>query len=256
MIDRFSMIDRVVQTRVVQRLRAAARDAATSELSVLRQQRGRARQIRTAIDDLLHVAEDRLALPKIGSNVFPKPPGTRWSWRPPQWRGPVMPRGIAGIENAATLGAGLKVFHDCKVSELTLRQIRNCREEDLAAYGVTLDVLGFDGSFLSVVVDLPPEASDGLRRRDIIRLHGLIDAERPATVFARLNIKCGPNTAQLVEEISVSETNVTADFDLAYAELNENRIDSMWLDLILENPAMNQMRIRDLTFCRYPRAEV
>jgi len=49
---------------------------------------------------------------------------------------------------------------------------------------------------------------------------------------------------------------VTADFDLAYAELNENRIDSMWLDLILENPAMNQMRIRDLTFCRYPRAEV
>jgi len=199
-IDRFSMIDRVVQTRVVQRLRAAARDAATSELSVLRQQRGRARQIRTAIDDLLHVAEDRLALPKIGSNVFPKPPGTRWSWRPPQWRGPVMPRGIAGIENAATLGAGLKVFHDCKVSELTLRQIRNCREEDLAAYGVTLDVLGFDGSFLSVVVDLPP--------------------------------------------------------DLAYAELNENRIDSMWLDLILENPAMNQMRIRDLTFCRYPRAEV
>jgi len=86
-IDRFSMIDRVVQTRVVQRLRAAARDAATSELSVLRQQRGRARQIRTAIDDLLHVAEDRLALPKIGSNVFPKRVGRLAPprYHPPPW---------------------------------------------------------------------------------------------------------------------------------------------------------------------------
>lgn len=256
MSDRFSMMDRLVQMRVLRRLRAAASGATSADLSVLRVQRTRARQMQGAINDLLHVAEDRLALPKIGSNVFPKPPGTRWSWRPPQWRGPMAPRGIAGVQNAATLGSGLKVFHDCKTSEMTLRQIRNTHEEDLAAFGVTLDVLGFDGSFMSLVIDLPSEAADGLRKRDIIRVHGLMDSERQATVFARLNIKCGPNTAQLVAELAVSETDITADFDLAYADLNENRIDGMWLDLILEDPAMNQLRIRDLTFCRYPRAEV
>jgi len=30
----------------------------------------------------------------------------------------------------------------------------------------------------------------------------------------------------------------------------------VWLDLIFESPEMNQVTIRDLTFCRYPRAEI
>ena len=55
-------------------------------------------------------------------------------------------------------------------------------------------------------------------------------------------------------EIDTGETAV--DFDLAYADIVENRIETMWLDLIFDDPAMNQVRMRDLTFCRYPRAEV
>lgn len=254
--QRHGLLNKFIHRRVLARWLEAARNVEHAEMSVLREQRQKARQLRNAVDKVLYVADSRLALPRIGSNIFSRPPGTKWSWRPMLWRGPISPKGAAGVQNGDYVGSEIKVFHDCKFSELTLRQIRNTREEDLAPFGLQMDVLGFEGSFLSVVIDLPPEAADGLRKRDIIRVQGLIVTERPATVFARLNIKCGPNTEQLVQELPLRDRDVIVDFDLAYADLNEHRIDGMWLDLIFEDPAMNQLRIRDLSFCRYPRAEL
>ncbi len=256
MAGRFGLKDRFVFQRMLAHWTSAAQQAEQAELSTLRDQRHKAKQVRGALDKLLHTADSRLALPRVGSNVFPKPPGTRWSWRPPLWRGPITPKGAAGLQNADVIGPGMKVFHDCNVSELTFRQVRNLQEEDLAAFGLEMDVLGFDGSFLSVVIDLPDDVADGLRKRDIIRVQTWIKTERPATIFARLNIKCGPNTEQLVQELPLRDNDVSVDFDLAYADVVENRIEGMWLDLIFEEPAMNQLRIRDMTFCRYPRADV
>ncbi len=253
---RFTFKDRFVFQRMMAYWTGAARDAESTELSTLRADRQKARQLRGAIDKLLYVADSRLALPRVGSNTFPKPPGTRWSWRPPLWRGPITPKGAVGLSNAEEISPGMKVFHDCAVSELTFRQIRNNREEDLAAFGLRMDVLGFGGSFLSVAIDLPADAAEGLRKRDILSVHALMSIERPAAVFARLNIKCGPNTSQLVEELPLSTRAVAVDFDLAYTDIVENRIEAMWLDLIFDEPAMNLIFINDLTFCRYPRAEV
>lgn len=256
MSDQTSLVDRLVFRRLLARWTAASRAADQADLSVLREQRQRARQIRSAVDRLMYVADERLGQPRIGANVFAKPPGTRWFWRPPLWRGPIAPRGAAGLQNAATIGPDMKVFHDCSVSEMTFRQVRNTREEDLAAFGLQMDVLGFDGSFLSVVIEMPDDAVDGLRKRDILRVQAMITTERPATVFARLNIKCGPNTEQLVQELPLADRDVIIDFDLAYADIVENRISGMWLDLIFEEPAMNHLRITDMVFYRYPRADV
>ena len=256
MAARITLKDRFMFQRMMSYWTGAAQSAGTTELSALRNERQKARQLRGVIDKLLFTAEDRLALPRVGSANFPKPPGTRWSWRPPLWRGPIAPKGAVGLGNAATIGSGLKVFHDCSVSTLTCRQLRNNREEDLAPFGLQMDVLDFDGSFLSVSLDLPQDAAEGLRKRDILRVQVLISVERPAPVFARLNVKCGPNTSQMVEELPLAARDVAVDFDLAYSDIVENRIDAMWLDLIFDDPAMNQIVISDLTFCRYPRAEV
>ena len=140
------------------------------------------------------------------------------------------------------------------MSEITARQVRNQREEDLAPFGLRLDVFRFDGSFLSLVIDLPEQAAAGLRRTDIIRLGAIVDAEKPLEIFARLNVKHGPNTEQMVLELPIDQDEVTVEFDLAYTELNERRIERLWLDLIFEGPEMNQVTLRDLTLCRYPRA--
>jgi len=254
--SKFGMIDRLLHRREIARWSKAARQANEAELETLRQQRQRARQLRGKLDQLTHVAGSRLALPRIGSNSFSRPGGTLWSWRPQLWRGPLGQRGHAAAVNKTHLGDEVVLYHDCKISELTLRQVRNLREEDLAPFGLQMDVFRFDGSFLSVVLEMPPKAVEGLQRRHLIQLRTIMESEKPIEVFARLNIKHGPNTEKIVLELPIDQNEVMVEFDLAYSDLNEKRIENMWVDLIFEGPEMNQVTIRDITFCRYPRAEL
>ncbi|WP_428927059.1 DUF6478 family protein [Marinibacterium sp. SX1] len=251
-----SYLDRVNFRRAVRRWRRLARAATDVDLPELRHQRGEARQLRMHLDRLIHVADGRLTMPGIGTNAFPRPHGTDWAWRPEAWRGPLGRPGMAAVETKTMFGAQLTLFHDCARSELTLRQLRNHRPEDLAPFGLRMDVLGFDGSFLSLVVDLPDEAVQGLTRNNLVRLNTVIEMERPIEIFARLNVQHGPNTEQIVRELPLHEDEVMVEFDLAYSKLNEKRVERAWVDLIFEGPEMNQVVLRDLTFARLPRASL
>ncbi len=253
---RIGVIEQMLHRGALSRWRRAARQAATTELTRLRSLRQKARQLRLHLDELMYVADSRLALPRIGSNAFPKPAGTDWSWRPQIWRGPLPRKGMASVPSKTPIGDEVTVFHDCRISELTLRQLRNSREEDLAPFGLRMDVFRFDGSFLSLVLDLPDSACEGLKKRHLVRLDTIIETEKPLEIFARLNVRHGPNTETIVRELPLYQEDVSVEFDLAYSKLNEKRVERMWVDLIFEGPEMNQITIRDITFSRYPRAEL
>jgi len=242
--------------RFKRRWAKAAREAASAPLDQLRGQRSKARELRTHLNELIHVADERLALPMIGSTQFRRPQGSDWGWRPQLWRGSLPVPGLSSVQNQSQLGEEVTLFHDCAFSELTLRQLRNTREADLAPYGLRMDVFKFDGSFLSLVIDLPPEAVQGLKRRHLLRMDTIVEMEKPLEIFARLNIKHGPNTEQIVRELPLHEEDIMVEFDLAYTKLNEKRVEKAWLDLIFEGPEMNQVVLRDLTFSRRPRAEL
>ena len=233
----------------------AALQADTADLPKLRQQRSRARVLRYHLNRLIHVADSRLALPMIGSTAIQKPYDADWAWRPQLWRGSMPTPGMAAVENKRKMGDEVTLFHDCTVSELTLRQLRNTKEADLAPFGLRMDVFRFDGSFLSIAVDLPDDAIAGLGRRHLVRLETIVEMEKPLEIFARLNIRHGPNTEQLVRELPLNQADVMVEFDLGYTRVNEKRVEKVWVDLIFEGPEMNQVTIRDLTFSRRPRAE-
>jgi len=249
------LLDHLVTRQELRRWKKAAQAARTDDLSELRGTRARARALKSKLDALLHEADARLALPMLGSNVFPLPHGTDWSWRPELWRGPIAQRGIASAPSKARLGHEITLHHDCIHSELSLRQLRNTRAEDLAPYGLRMDVFAFDGSFLSLVVEMPQDALHGLRKTHLIRLVMRVELEKPLEMFARLNITQGPNTEQIVREFPVKGEETMVEFDLAYTDINEERLEKAWLDLIFEGPDMNQVTIRDLTLARCPRAE-
>jgi hypothetical protein len=253
-IDR--LIDGWVHRRALARWGAAAARAETVDLETLRRDLARARQLRRRLDRLVHVAEGRLALPYIGSNAMRRPLGADWLWRPELWRGPLVPFGRAAVENRTQFGGEATIFHDCAISELTFRQIRNTREDDLAPFGVRLDVFRFDGSFLSLVLELPPEAVQGLTRRHLVRFDCVVELEKPLEMFVRLNIRHGPNTEQLVRELPMDAAAMAVDFDLAYSKLNEKRVEKAWVDIIFEGPELNQITLRDVTMSRRPRAEL
>ena len=221
-----------------------------------RRQRANARRIKQHLDELIHVAESRLALPIIGNQSFPVPVEADWAWLPELWCGPLAVPGMSSVQTKSMLGREVTLFHDCAQSEITLRQLRNMREADLAAFGLRLDVFRFDGSYLSLAVDLPDDASRNLRRKHLIRVETIVEMEKRLEIFARLNIKHGPNTEQIVRELPLHEEEIRVEFDLAYTKLNEKRVEKMWLDLIFEGPQMNQVVLRDLTFSRRKRAEL
>lgn len=243
-------------TRVLRRWRKAQLRAGTEDLYALRKTRARARELRRRMDMVLHVADARLTLPLIGSNAIQKPLHSDWAYRPELWCGPISPPGIAAVQSRAAIGDEVRIFHDCKISELTVRQVRNTRDGDLAPFGLRLDVFRFDGSFLSLVIELPKSAVEGLARRHLMRMTAVIDMEQPLEMFARLNIRHGPNSEQLVRELEIVEGRAVVEFDLATTNLNEKRLERAWVDLIFEGPQMNQIVLRDVTFSRRPRAEV
>ena len=254
--QRTSLFEKLLSRRVRAFWSRAANSAGTTDLSLLRNQRNEARILRQKLDELTYTADNRLALPRIGSSTFPKPAGTDWSWRPQLWRGALPVKGMSSVESKTMLGDEVTIFHDCQISELTLRQLRNTREADLASFGLRMDVFRFDGSFLSLVLNLPQTSCEGLLRRHLLRMEAIVEVEKPLEIFARLNVRHGPNTEQIVRELPMEGDKVMVEFDLAYTKLNEKRVEAMWIDLIFEGPEMNQVTIRDVTFSRHPRAEL
>lgn len=236
-----------------ERLAGRLPEMSLGELAAARQD---AAELHHRLARVIHSADARLMLPHVGSNAIERPLGTDWAYRPELWRGPLARRGLSSVQTKTAVGGEAVIFHDCRHSELTYRQLRNTREEDLAPFGFRMDVFGFDGSYLSLVLHLPDSAVEGLRARHIIRVSPVVELEKRLEIFARLNVRHGPNTEQLVRELPIGAEDLSVEFDLAYSEINERRIERIWLDLIFENPQMNQITLRDLTLTRRPRAEI
>ena len=251
-----SLIGRALHWFTVARWRTAARRASDTDLDALAAQNQMAQRLMRPMRALNIAAESRLALPRIGSTTFAQPPGTDWSWRPKAWRVAVPERGIAPALPKTGLTDEVLIFHDSKQAEISLRQTRNMREDDLAPFSMVLEVFHFEGSYLSLVIEVPPASCEGLKRRHLVRLDAVIEREQPANIHVRLNVLNGPNTEQVLLTLPNDGPETMVEFDLAYGQLNERRAERMWIDLMIESPAMNQITFRDFTLSRYPRAEI
>ena len=226
----------------------------------LRTLQAEARELRRDLDSLLARAQARLEGPGRAADVLNLPGGTDWRWRPSFLSQRITPAGIAAPQSGEHLGDEAAVWHDCPSQALILRQMPNRNAADLAPYGLQLETLGFCGSYLSVAINLPPSSLDGLTRSHIVRLDAEGGVERPMSIYARLNVGHGPNTDELLRHLGDLVPGVALsrviEFDLHYLEINEKRLERMWLDLIFEAPQMNSVRIRDLFFSRHLRADM
>jgi len=214
--------------------------------------RGRAIEMRRHIDRFVQAADARLEEAPTLTADDRLPLGTDWVWRPDPWTGRLSGPGLASVGSGSALGDSVHLFHDCPLAEIGLRQRRNPGERGLPAFGVEVEVFGFRGSFLSLALELPDAAAQGLRARHLIRLETLAECERPLGLFARLNLQQGPNVAPILRQVSVERGERVVEFDLAGT--GAARVERLWLDLIFEAPAMNRITLRDVRLSRHPRA--
>jgi hypothetical protein len=214
--------------------------------------RGRAVEMRRHIDRFVWAADARLEAAPPLPQQDGLPLGTDWVWRPDPWTGRLAVPGQAPAETGAPLGEGVHLFHDCPLAEIGLRQRRNTGDRGLPPFGIEVEVFGFAGHFLSLALDLPPEAAQGLGPRHLVRLETVADCEQTLGLFARLNLQQGPNVAQILRQVSVERGTRVVEFDLALAGAGQT--EKLWLDLIFETPALNRIALRDVRLSRHPRA--
>lgn len=208
----------------------------------------------------LQLSDPRAQRARAALGSMAMPAGTDWRWRPPMLCGPISPAAIVAPRSGRRLGGEVALWHDCGQRALMLRQVQNRRATDLAAFGLRLEVMGFTGDYMSLSLDLPPEVTQGLTADHILRLEAVLRAERPITVYGRVNLSQGPNTArhlrQLGHPIDASPAHRVVEFDLAYADLAPRPVDKVWLDLIFEAPRMNAVTLTDIVLSRHPRAQI
>jgi hypothetical protein len=183
---------------------------------------------------------------------IPAPLHSDWSHRPALWAAAVPSSDQTGLASSTPVAADTRLFHDCPLCQITLAQ----SPTNSRPLAITLAVAEFQGSYLSLAIDLPAAAARGLLKRHLIRVGAMIEAAQPTAVYARLNILNGPNTERLTDRMEGEGADRVAEFDLAYSEMDEARVDRLWLDLIFEAPRQNRITVHDLTLSRRPRAQL
>lgn len=242
-----SWIERALFKRNLARWAEEADRAGNTGIARLKTLRKRAWSLRSQLDRLIAQSETRLR----PAPAIPRPLGADWLWRPDIFtQAQAVP--FSGADRAR-ISADMTLFHDCALAELGISQIRGRDPESATPFALQIDVFEFRGGFLSLAIDLPEGAVQGLRRKHVIMLKVQSRLERQGRIFARLNVRHGPNAEQMLAEV---DGNGAVEFDLVYSKLNEARVEKMWLDLIFEDPRMNRIVLQDLTMIRRPRAEI
>lgn len=221
--------------------------------------RDRAQRLHRDVSRFLQ-ASDPWAMRDRGVSRDDLPPGTEWHWRPDLLRVGIHPPAVAAPPSGHRLGKDAALWHDCPHRAMIVRQSTRPQPGQGACHPVGIEIMGFAGSFLSLALDLPAEAIGRLGPDRILNLDMAMDAERPITVYARINLRQGPNTEtmlrQLGEPAAGQGARRRAEFDLAYAGLAHRPIERAWLDMILEQPRMNAVVLRDMVLSHRGRAQV
>lgn len=187
------------------------------------------------------------------------PRGTEWGWRCDVLSAPLPKPELVAPGNGAPLQTGLAIWHDGNADALCVRQIAADAVDDQPPFALKIDIDGFSGSFLSLSQDFPPEALRDLTRSHIIRLYLALSSEASVVCYARLNIGHGPNIGQMLHKLEqppAAAGGQVVEFDLAYTNMSEKRLNKIWLDLIFEAPVTNQITLHDMVMSRHFRAEM
>ncbi|MFD0982393.1 DUF6478 family protein [Tropicimonas aquimaris] len=188
---------------------------------------------------------------------FERPLCADWLWRPDPWIRPCFSGPVPVEGSGQNITPGVSLFHDATAASATIAH--TATPEADAPYGLSMDVGAFDGSFLSLALDLPADGIAGISRRHLLGVSFRLEAPPAAKVFARFNLRHGPNTETLLRalpETREATGRIPVEFDLAYIEMNERRVTAAWIDVIFQQPAQTGFRIDDLVLYRRPRAQL
>lgn len=253
-------LSRRIRARAARQWQGLLDRAQRRDSPVPRDMRDEARDLQQILTRYLHTTQTRSLGASDSLARMELPAGTDWRWRPEILRARNAIPALVAPPSGRWLSDEVALFHDCPKRALILRQARNRRATDLSDYALALEVMGFEGSFLSFSLGFPAQALEGLGGHHVVRLESTLQSERPITVYARLNIQQGPNTEKILRQmgdpIEGANCNRVVEFDLGYADMSQRSVEKVWLDVIFEAPFMNAVALRDVILSRHARAQI
>ena len=172
-----------------------------------------------------------------------------WYWVPQLWCDGATGVSHPQIASNTPLCDGVKLFHSAEAQSVGISSLTE-GENTAIAVDVRSDLL----NYLSLVIDLPDQIARTLTRDQIVELDAHISA-LDSPVYARLNLRYGPNTEHMNILLYDHQDQTKAEFDLWYSKLNAPRMEKAWIDLIVDNPPVGQITISDLALTRRKRAQ-
>ena len=247
-------IDGLRHRRVVRLLSRRATEMATLDADHVRALRKQARALHATAAQTIAAADQVLGDGDGGTWLPQLPPRTDWVHRPAVWTTPLSPATLAAVPSGHGLGDGISVHHDGSDDSILIRQIDTTGPTGIDRRALMMEADGFRGSFLSLAVGFPAAALRNLGNGLVFRAD--ISMERPAQaeIFARLNLRHGPNTEKIIHSIAPNARH--AEFDIYYADLDPENVTDIWLDVIFNAPTSSRLILHDLVLSRHPRANV
>lgn len=181
-----------------------------------------------------------------------------WAWRPAPWASRLSGAAVDWVQSGHALSGDVSLHHDAS-SACRIACSQMAQPEGPADQALSLTAEGFDGSFLSLALELPPAAWQGLRPDHLLGVW-LALTEEGGGVYLRLNIRHGPNHLQLLRHVppgsGADAGGVLTEFDLICTPFNEKRVSQIWCDLILGDEGSSGAVLRDVSLTRRPRAAI
>jgi len=190
----------------------------------------------------------------VAAPSLPRPLHCDWAWRPAVLRAPLSPEAAGEVASGTVLAPGETLHHD--------RAWAGYAQGPGAAGGAprTLTLRAGPGEgFVALAIDLPAEAARGLAPRHLLGLRLGLAAPVGGDVYLRLNLRHGPNLAQLLREVPVAAQRPEGrliEFDLAYETINLRRVGHVWWDVIFSGAGLCEAVLTEATFTRRPRADM
>lgn len=200
--------------------------------------------------------EDGSAGPGRAVHPLPRPLHCEWAWRAVPWAARLALSPGDGLADGTVIAPGVTLHHDDPAGMVGAAQ--SATPDGPAPFALALAARPFAGSFLSLAIDLPADAAP-LLPRHLLGVQVALAAPLGNPVYLRLNLRHGPNTAQLLRLVDArlqGPAPALVEFDLAYARFNPRRVTKIWCDVILTGPGPLSAELLDLAFTRRPRAEM
>jgi len=190
---------------------------------------------------------------EMTAGQFGIPLNCDWAWRPEEFYQEAVICPQASPKSGVKIGPNTKLFFNGPTPSLEVWAQSKISDRNSVGLGLTLD--DFAGDFLSLSFAAPDGAVAHMTKFTLFRCDFVVASDHPVTLYARLNVKYGPSVAQFTQTVGVAEGHKSVTFDLGFHPFQVGDFSKIWLDMIINSPAQNQIVIHDLTLLRHPRGQ-